>query len=61
MRELLRRVWCVIRQPQLDSERAEERDFHRAMRQRELEKPATRRPIISLQLIAAGPIMSRRG
>jgi putative ABC transport system permease protein len=37
MKQLLRRVWYVLRQRQLDDELAEEMAFHRAMKQREIE------------------------
>ena len=38
MRDLLRRVWYVIRQRQFERELAEEIEFHRAMAQRDLEQ-----------------------
>jgi len=38
MRELLRRVWYVIRQRQFERDLAEEIEFHRAMAQRDLEQ-----------------------
>ena len=38
MRELLRRVWYMIRQRQLEADLAEEIEFHRAMARRELER-----------------------
>jgi predicted permease len=38
MRELLRRAWYFLRQRRLDDELAEEMEFHRAMKQREIEK-----------------------
>ena len=37
MRELLRRLWYVMRQRRLEADLAEELEFHRAMNQRELE------------------------
>ena len=38
MRDLLRRVWYVIRQRQFERDLAEEIEFHRAMAQRDLER-----------------------
>ena len=38
MRDLLRRVWYVIRQRQFERDLAEEIEFHRAMAQRDLEQ-----------------------
>jgi len=38
MRDLLRRVWYVIRQRQFERDLAEEIEFHRAMAQQELER-----------------------
>jgi hypothetical protein len=38
MRDLLRRVWYVVRQRQFERELAEEIEFHRAMAQRDLEQ-----------------------
>src|SRR6476660_4075110 len=38
MRELLRRVWYVIRQRRFERDLAEEIEFHRAMAQRDLEQ-----------------------
>src|SRR5438093_1132042 len=37
MRELLRRAWFFIRRRRLEAELAEELEFHRRMKQRELE------------------------
>ncbi len=37
MKQLLRRAWYLLRQRRLDDELAEEMEFHRAMKQRELE------------------------
>src|SRR3984893_1821111 len=59
MRQLIRRVWFAIRQRQLGTELAEEMEFHRTLKQRELEKGgvdpteaafATRRALGSLAL-----------
>jgi predicted permease len=38
MREMLRRVWFLIRRRQFEADLAEEMDFHREMKHRELEK-----------------------
>src|ERR1700730_12207419 len=38
MRQLIRRVWFAIRQRQLGTELADEMEFHRTLKQRELEK-----------------------
>jgi predicted permease len=38
MRRLLRRVWYLLRRPQFEADLAEELDFHRAMKQHELEE-----------------------
>ena len=38
MRQLLRRAWYAIRQRRFDADLAEELEFHRAMKQRELEE-----------------------
>src|SRR5438093_682199 len=43
MREMLRRVWYVIRQRQFARELAEEIEFHRAMTQQELERNGVHR------------------
>jgi predicted permease len=37
MRHLLRRIWHLVRQRQLEADLTDEMDFHRAMKQRELE------------------------
>src|SRR2546425_10143961 len=37
MRQLIRRAWYLIRQRQVDADLADEMEFHRAMKQRELE------------------------
>ncbi len=39
MRQLIRRVWYAIRQRQFEADLTEELEFHRAMKQRELENP----------------------
>jgi hypothetical protein len=38
MRQLIRRIWYAIRQRQLEADLAKEIEFHRAMKQRELEQ-----------------------
>jgi hypothetical protein len=38
MRQLLRRIWYVIRQRQLESDLAEEMDFHRDMKEWEFRR-----------------------
>jgi len=38
MREILRRAWYLLRQGRRDADLAEELDFHRAMKQEELEQ-----------------------
>src|SRR5579864_5781856 len=59
MRQLIRRIWYAIRQRQLGADLADEIEFHRAMKQREIEKGgvdpteatfATRRALGSIPL-----------
>src|SRR5919204_2038839 len=63
MRKILRRLWYVLRQRQLDADLAEEMAFHREMNARDLEQrgatPQDAR--LGAQQIFGSPLLARDG
>src|SRR6266498_3252655 len=48
MRALIRRAWYAVRQRQVETDLSEEIEFHRAMKQRELESSGLESPVAIL-------------